>query len=177
MRKIHEFEDYNIKSKSMTDIKALYVNEPVIPLKVSRSSSYDYNGAVRLKNDFEKFRSCNSSSRRTSCSETISECDSSDEEESDAEAKRENKIQNNNYLRVTDTHNRRGSLPNEFLPSITEPVNDSEDNSIENNKITLSVHKEQQRLVRYKLLNTHNRRRTIGCEQEIKNDLKSMQIR
>lgn len=85
------------------------------------------------------------------------------------------KANNNNNNTVYYSGRRRGSLPDVIdLPSIKEPILENNLDENENEELNLSVEKEVEKLLQFNY--SHRRRNTIGCEKEIEDDIKNLDL-
>ena len=164
--KFHQYEIYVTKSKSMTDMNKSYVNEPLVKLKTNRRHSFDHS-SIRLKNEFEKFKGSYSSNRKSSCNETINECEATEEEyNEDKEVKTKQLKENIHVRKVLNSAYRRSSLPTVIIPSIVEP---NEEN-ISSDLTASSISQELDHLIKFNSPNQSCRQRRIGRVAELDKD-------
>lgn len=165
--KFHQYQIYVTKSKSMTDMNKSYVNEPLVKLKINRRHSFDHS-SIRLKNEFEKFKGSSSSNRKSSCNETINECEATEEEYNEDKKVKMKQLKENIYVRkVLNSAYRRSSLPTVIMPPIVEP---NEEN-VSSDLTTSSVSQELDHPIKFNSPYQSSRQRRIGRVEELEKDL------
>ena len=165
--KFHQYQIYVKKSKSMTNMNKSYVNEPLVKLKTNRRHSFDHS-SIRLKNEFERFKGSYYSNRKSSCNETINECEATEEEyNEDKEAETKQLKENIHVRKVLNSAYRRSSLPTVIMPSIIEP----NEEHVSSDLTASSVSQELDHLIKFNSPYQSCRQRRIGRVVELEKDL------